>query len=59
MAALFNWARYFACAGVLTVHLSGWDEAVPTMSLGEKALLHITADYGYGAKGVSISAAAQ
>jgi FK506-binding protein 1 len=29
----------------------GWDEGVMEMSLGEKAILHITADYGYGAQG--------
>jgi FKBP-type peptidyl-prolyl cis-trans isomerase len=27
------------------------DEGVMTMSLGEKAMLHITSDYGYGAQG--------
>lgn len=31
--------------------IRGWDEAVPQMSLGEKAILHICADYGYGAQG--------
>ncbi|KAG0641628.1 hypothetical protein HOY80DRAFT_1014900 [Tuber brumale] len=31
--------------------IKGWDEAVPQMSLGEKATLTITPDYGYGAKG--------
>jgi FK506-binding protein 1 len=30
----------------------GWDEGVIEMSLGEKAILHITSDYGYGAEGV-------
>jgi FK506-binding protein 1 len=29
----------------------GWDEGVATMSLGEIAVLHITSDYGYGARG--------
>jgi hypothetical protein len=29
----------------------GWDEGVLQMSLGEKAMLHITSDYGYGARG--------
>jgi hypothetical protein len=29
----------------------GWDEGVMEMSLGEKAVLHITSDYGYGAGG--------
>ncbi|KAE8330566.1 hypothetical protein BDV39DRAFT_170361 [Aspergillus sergii] len=31
--------------------IKGWDEAVPQMSLGEKALLTITGDYAYGARG--------
>jgi FK506-binding protein 1 len=31
--------------------IRGWDEGVMTMSLGEKAILHITSDYGYGARG--------
>jgi len=31
--------------------IRGWDEGVMKMSLGQKARLHITADYGYGAKG--------
>ncbi|MEU3991739.1 FKBP-type peptidyl-prolyl cis-trans isomerase [Streptomyces platensis] len=31
--------------------IKGWDEGVPTMSLGETAKLTITSDYGYGEKG--------
>ena len=31
--------------------IKGWDEGVMQMSLGEKATLDITADYGYGARG--------
>mmetsp|Transcript_39076 Transcript_39076/g.72179 ORF Transcript_39076/g.72179 Transcript_39076/m.72179 type:complete len:110 (-) Transcript_39076:408-737(-) len=31
--------------------IRGWDEGVMTMSLGEKAMLHITSDYGYGPRG--------
>merc|ERR1719414_2709291 len=31
--------------------IRGWDEGVPTMSLGEKAVLRMTSDYGYGARG--------
>lgn len=31
--------------------IRGWDEGVIQMSLGEKARLHITSDYGYGASG--------
>jgi FKBP-type peptidyl-prolyl cis-trans isomerase len=31
--------------------IRGWDEGVATMSLGEHAILHITSDYGYGARG--------
>ncbi|KAG0010174.1 FK506 binding protein proline rotamase rapamycin-binding protein [Entomortierella chlamydospora] len=32
--------------------IKGWDEGVPEMSLGERAKLVITSDYGYGAHGV-------
>ncbi|KAJ1845115.1 Fork head 1 [Coemansia sp. RSA 2703] len=32
--------------------IKGWDEGVPKMSLGEKAKLTITPDFGYGARGV-------
>lgn len=31
--------------------IKGWDEGVPKLSVGEKALLTITPDYGYGARG--------
>ncbi|KAF9145951.1 FK506 binding protein proline rotamase rapamycin-binding protein [Mortierella sp. GBA39] len=31
--------------------IQGWDEGVPQMSLGEKAVLQITPDYGYGVDG--------
>ncbi|KAF8924814.1 hypothetical protein EDD21DRAFT_420806 [Dissophora ornata] len=31
--------------------IKGWDEGVPQLSLGEKAVLDITPDYGYGARG--------
>ncbi|KAJ3003838.1 FK506 binding protein proline rotamase rapamycin-binding protein [Thoreauomyces humboldtii] len=31
--------------------IKGWDEGVPQMSLGEKAILKITYDYAYGAAG--------
>ena len=31
--------------------IQGWDEGVTLMSLGEKATLKITSDYGYGARG--------
>eukprot|EP01061_Rhynchopus_euleeides_P037588 TRINITY_DN641_c0_g2_i1.p3 TRINITY_DN641_c0_g2~~TRINITY_DN641_c0_g2_i1.p3 ORF type:complete len:117 (+),score=58.97 TRINITY_DN641_c0_g2_i1:56-406(+) len=31
--------------------IRGWDEGVMKMSLGEKAVLSMTSDYGYGARG--------
>ncbi|KAK3209466.1 hypothetical protein GRF29_69g1896943 [Pseudopithomyces chartarum] len=31
--------------------IRGWDEGILAMSLGEKATLTITPDYGYGARG--------
>ena len=33
------------------IYIKGWDEGVMKMSLGEKAVLHITSDYGYGTQG--------
>ena len=33
--------------------IKGWDEGVAKMSLGEKAVLHISPDFGYGARGES------
>jgi FK506-binding protein 1 len=32
--------------------IQGWDEGVMQMSLGEKAVLHISSDFGYGSRGV-------
>ena len=32
--------------------IKGWDEGVMTMSLGERAKLTLTPDYGYGPRGV-------
>ncbi|KAI8833987.1 hypothetical protein BJ741DRAFT_610686 [Chytriomyces cf. hyalinus JEL632] len=31
--------------------IKGWDEGVPQMSLGEKAMLRISYDYAYGERG--------
>lgn len=31
--------------------IRGWDEGVMKMSLGEKAVLTISSDFGYGARG--------
>lgn len=31
--------------------IKGWDEGVPQLSLGEKAVLTITGDYAYGQRG--------
>jgi FK506-binding protein 1 len=31
--------------------IKGWDEGVPQMSLGEKAVLNISWDYAYGERG--------
>ncbi|WFD37116.1 peptidylprolyl isomerase [Malassezia japonica] len=31
--------------------IRGWDEGVPQLSLGEKAKLIVSPDYGYGARG--------
>ncbi|KAI0789720.1 peptidyl-prolyl cis-trans isomerase, partial [Abortiporus biennis] len=31
--------------------IKGWDEGVPQLSLGSKAVLTVTPDYAYGARG--------
>lgn len=31
--------------------IRGWDEGIPKLSLGEKAILTITGDYAYGERG--------
>ncbi|KAF8907663.1 peptidyl-prolyl cis-trans isomerase [Gymnopilus junonius] len=31
--------------------IKGWDEGVPQLSLGQKAILTVSPDYGYGAGG--------
>eukprot|EP00466_Bigelowiella_natans_P019393 jgi/Bigna1/46574/estExt_Genewise1.C_50210 len=31
--------------------IKGWDEGVMKMSLGERSVLHITSDFGYGERG--------
>lgn len=31
--------------------MQGWDEGVPKMSLGEKAILRCSSDYAYGPDG--------
>ena len=33
--------------------IKGWDEGVMGMSLGEKAVLNVSSDCGYGEKGAS------
>ena len=38
-------------AANLTQVIKGWDEGVMKMSLGEKAKLTISPDFGYGARG--------
>ncbi|KAJ2288894.1 Fork head 1 [Coemansia sp. RSA 2706] len=44
--------RPFVCKIGVGQLIKGWDEGVPQMSLGERAKLTITSDYGYGAHGV-------
>ncbi|KAJ5128624.1 hypothetical protein N7448_002340 [Penicillium atrosanguineum] len=31
--------------------IQGWDQGVPQMSLGERAILTISSDFGYGSRG--------
>jgi len=33
--------------------IKGWDEGVLEMSLGEKAVLNVSSDFGYGERGAS------
>ncbi|MCB5169595.1 FKBP-type peptidyl-prolyl cis-trans isomerase [Streptomyces bambusae] len=42
----------FVCNIGIGQLIKGWDEAVPQMSVGERATLTISADYGYGSRGV-------
>ncbi|TGZ80799.1 FKBP-type peptidyl-prolyl cis-trans isomerase Fkh1 [Ascodesmis nigricans] len=42
----------FGCAIGVGQVIRGWDEGVPQLSLGERAKLTITPDYGYGPRGV-------
>ncbi|KAJ2712304.1 Fork head 1 [Coemansia spiralis] len=44
--------RPFECTIGLGQLIKGWDEGVPKMSVGEKAMFTITPDYGYGKNGV-------
>ncbi|KAF9412016.1 FK506 binding protein proline rotamase rapamycin-binding protein [Entomortierella beljakovae] len=32
--------------------IKGWDKGVPLMSVGERAILNITYDFAYGARGI-------
>ena len=36
--------------------IKGWDEGVMQMSVGERATLNITPDFGYGARGTAATA---
>ncbi|KAJ2542548.1 Fork head 1 [Coemansia sp. RSA 1933] len=42
----------FVCRIGVGQLIRGWDEGVPKMSVGEKATLTISPDFGYGANGV-------
>ena len=41
----------FQCKIGMGQVIRGWDEGVPQLSVGQKAKLTITPDYGYGARG--------
>lgn len=43
--------RRFNCRIGVGQVIQGWDEGVPKMSLGEKAVLRCTSDYAYGPQG--------
>ena len=43
---------FFRCFKIgLGMVIKGWDEGVTQMSLGEKSVLTITSDFGYGERG--------
>ncbi|KAJ2706713.1 Fork head 1 [Coemansia sp. IMI 203386] len=42
----------FVCKIGVGQLIKGWDEGVPKMSVGERAKLTITSDYGYGDRGI-------
>ncbi|KAI7830936.1 peptidyl-prolyl cis-trans isomerase [Kickxella alabastrina] len=42
----------FVCKIGVGQLIRGWDEGVPQMSLGQRAKLTITSDYGYGDRGI-------
>ncbi|ORY83701.1 hypothetical protein BCR37DRAFT_402383 [Protomyces lactucae-debilis] len=41
----------FECTIGVGQVIKGWDEGVPQMSIGEKAILNITHDFAYGERG--------
>ncbi|RSH83543.1 FK506 binding protein proline rotamase rapamycin-binding protein [Apiotrichum porosum] len=41
----------FSCTVGVGQVIKGWDEGVPQLSVGEKAVLTATPDYAYGARG--------
>ncbi len=43
--------RPFECQIGVGQVIRGWDEGVVQMSLGQKGVLEITSDYGYGTRG--------
>ena len=44
--------KAFKCIIGVGQLIKGWDEGVPKMSLGEKAVLHISYDFAYGNSGI-------
>ncbi|ORX72803.1 FKBP-type peptidyl-prolyl cis-trans isomerase Fkh1 [Linderina pennispora] len=42
----------FVCSIGVGQLIKGWDQGVPQMTVGERAKLTITPDFGYGARGV-------
>ena len=59
MTDLFQLYRYMLAVNMfIYVHIchmnqviKGWDEGVMQMTLGERCILHITSDFGYGERG--------
>jgi FK506-binding protein 1 len=47
-SAQLTYTRLMHACSVSSQVIKGWDEGVMKMSLGEKAILRITSDYGYG-----------
>lgn len=47
----YDRGKPFECTIGVGAVIKGWDEGVPQLSIGQKARLRISPDYGYGSRG--------